>query len=54
VARAAAARELPVIRLSTDYVYAGTKTAPYREDDPFGPIAVYGASEGGARQRRQR
>jgi len=44
VARAAA-RGLPVIHLSTDYVYVGTKTAPYREDDPFGPINVYFASK---------
>ena len=45
VARAAAACGLPVIHLSTDYVYAGTKPAAYREDDPVGPINVYGASK---------
>lgn len=45
VARAAAARGLPMIHLSTDYVYAGTKPAPYREDDPVAPINVYGASK---------
>jgi dTDP-4-dehydrorhamnose reductase len=45
VARKAAARGLPIIHLSTDYVYAGTKTAPYREDDPAAPINVYGASK---------
>ena len=45
VARTAAACGLPVIHLSTDYVYAGTKTAPYREDDPVEPINVYGVSK---------
>jgi dTDP-4-dehydrorhamnose reductase len=45
VAHTAAACGLPIIHLSTDYVYAGTKTAPYREDDPVAPINVYGASK---------
>ena len=34
VARAAAARGLPIIHLSTDYVYAGTTAAPHREEAP--------------------
>jgi dTDP-4-dehydrorhamnose reductase len=45
VARAAAARGLPVFHLSTDYVYAGTGTAPYREDQPIAPLNAYGASK---------
>ncbi len=45
VARAAAARGLPVIHLSTDYVYAGTRTGPHREDDPIAPLNAYGASK---------
>jgi dTDP-4-dehydrorhamnose reductase len=45
VARAAAERGLPFIHLSTDYVYAGTKPAPYHEDDAADPINVYGASK---------
>ena len=45
VARVAAARGLPLIHLSTDYVYAGTKAGPYREDDPVAPINAYGASK---------
>lgn len=45
VARAAAARRLPVIHLSTDYVYPGTKTGPHSEDDPISPINAYGASK---------
>jgi dTDP-4-dehydrorhamnose reductase len=45
VARVAAARGLPLIHLSTDYVYAGTKLGPHCEDDPVAPINAYGASK---------
>ncbi|HXC92144.1 MAG TPA: dTDP-4-dehydrorhamnose reductase [Stellaceae bacterium] len=45
VARAAAARGLPVIHLSTDYVYAGTGVGAHREDTPIAPVNVYGASK---------
>ncbi len=45
VARAAAARGLPVIHLSTDYVYAGTRAGAHREDDPIAPLSAYGASK---------
>jgi dTDP-4-dehydrorhamnose reductase len=45
VARAAAANRLPIIHLSTDYVYAGTKAGSYREGDPVAPTNVYGASK---------
>jgi dTDP-4-dehydrorhamnose reductase len=45
VARAAAARGLPIIHLSTDYVYAGTTAAPHRENEPMVPLNVYGASK---------
>jgi dTDP-4-dehydrorhamnose reductase len=45
VARAAAERGLPMLHLSTDYVYPGTGAAPYREDQPIAPVNVYGASK---------
>jgi dTDP-4-dehydrorhamnose reductase len=45
VARAAAERGLPLVHLSTDYVYAGTGTAAYREHQPVAPVNVYGASK---------
>jgi dTDP-4-dehydrorhamnose reductase len=45
VARAAAALGVPVIQISTDYVFDGTLDRPYREDDTPGPVSVYGASK---------
>jgi dTDP-4-dehydrorhamnose reductase len=45
VARAAAERGLPLIHLSTDYVYAGTRRGPHREDDAVAPPNAYGASK---------
>ncbi|QUD89295.1 dTDP-4-dehydrorhamnose reductase [Phenylobacterium montanum] len=45
VARAAAAIGAPVIHLSTDYVFDGTKPSAYVEDDPPGPRSVYGRSK---------
>ena len=45
VAAAAAARGLPVIHISSDYVFAGTKRQPYVEADAAVPVSVYGASK---------
>lgn len=45
VARAAAVRRLPLLHLSTDYVYSGSGEKPHREDEPAAPISVYGASK---------
>ena len=36
---------VPTIQVSTDYVFDGSKADPYGEDDPVGPIGVYGASK---------
>ncbi|WP_424139400.1 dTDP-4-dehydrorhamnose reductase [Roseomonas chloroacetimidivorans] len=45
LAEAAAARGLPFVHISTDYVFPGDGGAPYAEDAPTGPIGVYGESK---------
>ncbi len=45
LARLCAERGLPLIHISTDYVFDGAKGAPYVEADPVAPQGVYGASK---------
>lgn len=45
VARAARNLNVPLVHLSTDYVFSGDKDAPYVEGDATGPRTVYGASK---------
>ena len=45
VARAAHRLGVPLIHLSTDYVFDGSKAAPYVEEDSTGPSGVYGWSK---------
>lgn len=45
VAQAAKALGVPLIHISTDYVFDGTLDRPYLESDRTGPTGVYGASK---------
>ena len=48
VARAAQQQGARLLFISTDYVFDGTKTAPYATDDPRAPRTVYGQSKADA------
>ena len=45
LARAAAAAGVPLLHVSTDYVFDGEKGAPYVETDPLGPLNIYGRAK---------
>jgi dTDP-4-dehydrorhamnose reductase len=53
LARACGDLKIPMIHISTDYVFSGENSVPYLEQDPVSPMGVYARSkaEGEARVR---
>jgi len=45
VAEVAASLDIPILHLSTDYVFSGDKTSNYEETDAPAPLSVYGRSK---------
>ena len=45
IAKECAATGALMVHYSTDYVYGGSKTEPYVESDPTGPLSVYGETK---------
>ena len=55
LADACAERGIPMLHISTDYVFDGTKDSPYVETDLVNPITIYAKSkEAGERALRER
>lgn len=45
LASAASAAGIPIVQISTDYVFDGARREPYCENDAVRPLGVYGASK---------
>lgn len=45
LAQWSARRGVPLLHFSTDYVYSGRGSTPWKESDETGPLSVYGASK---------
>jgi len=45
LAQEAKGLKIPIVHYSTDYVFDGQSRTPYREEDPTGPLSIYGHSK---------
>ena len=45
IAQECAKRGIPLLHVSTDYVFDGSKDGAYHEDDPIAPLGAYGQSK---------
>ena len=50
LSRIAVAHGSTLVQVSSDYVFDGTATRPYREEDPIAPLGVYGQTKAAGEQ----
>jgi dTDP-4-dehydrorhamnose 3,5-epimerase len=48
LAKACTENRITLVHISSDYVFDGTSTTPYNEDEPFSPLGVYGQTKAAA------